>query len=273
MNNNNDDEENEEYNIIDILMNFKKAENIVYTFLIIIDYFLTFICFIIFKSENKNIKYLKYKLYSLFLLDSFLLLIIKAVDKNNLSITNELFISLLYTCQFLSIISFFENIVINLISGYDGTKIDPYRECLIFLIIIFSYDRLFSPAPIYIYILEYLFIFKYIFKLFNYLWNVFIEIDNNLENYRFYSNINLKDIPIYYIIIYFAYFCLKIIDLFIGDENIKIYYIIFIFVIEIFTKYSFFSILIFILSKFNKISTEGKNNKNALKKDVYFLYY
>ena len=273
MNYNNDDEKKEEYDINEILMNFKKVENIIFTFLIIIDYILILICFFIFKSENKNIKSLKYKLYSLFWIDSFLLFILKVVDKKSISIPNELFISLLYSCQFLFIISFFENIVLNFISSFDGEKKDPYKECLIFLIIFFSYNKLFSPVPIFIYILEYLFIFKYIFKLFNYFKNIFSEIDNVLENYRLESNVNLKYVPIYFINLYFAYFCLKIINLFIGNENIQIYFIIFILIIQISSKYSIFLILIVILSKFNYISKEGKNDKNTLKKNVYFLYY
>ena len=268
----NDDEEREEYNFNEILLNFNRIENIIYTFLIVLDFILIIICFSIFKNEIKYLKSLKCKLYSLFLIDIFLLLIIKVFDKKKVSIPNELFISLLYSCQFLFVFSFFEQIIKNFISEYDGEKKNPYRESLILLIIIFSYDKLFSPAPIFIYILEYLFIFKFIVKLYNYFENIFIEIDNNLENFRFYSNVNLQYIPICFTVIYFFYFSVKITDLFIGN-NLKLFYLIFIFIIKISSKYSIFVLLIIILSKFNKISTVGKNNKNALKKNVYFLYY
>ena len=190
------------------------SENLILNINIIVDYILILFCFYFLKTTNSKDKPMKCKLYSFFLVDSISSLIDKysLVKKN--SIPNELFISLLYSIQFLMILCYLEQISMNFSPFYNEENINPYKENIFFLFIFFSYDKLFSSLQIIFFIFQCLIILKYLFKYYNYLENKFNEIEiivvNENNNRKRELFTFLENIPFTTIVITFAIYCLKL---------------------------------------------------------------
>ena len=273
MNDNDNDNDNEKEDINNYYYegqkNLETAEMILSHVVIIIDYILIFICCLIVKSKDKNMKLFKYKLYSLYFIDSILSLIYKILYNRLDNIPNELFFSLLYSCQFLIIICFFEQIIIfnkYSIHNKDNKNINPYQQSLIFLFITFSYDKLFKSSSKLIFILESLLIFKYIFKLYNYIDNKFNKIDliiRKVINKRDNSYGAIMNSPFFFFIFVFVYYWLKLLITLIQNSVIIIFIKMINNAIRMAIKLLVFTMLVTLIYVFDKV---------LIKEEQYKLY-
>ena len=202
-----------EYLDEDYNLQYLIEENTILNFLIFFDFVIIFVFFFIFKPENNNIRQLKAYLYTFFIFDGLISLTHK-FSLNNINFQSELIISLLYSIQFLIIILYLEKICCDFSYEYYEEKISPYKESIIFLFIIFSYDKILPSPPIILYIIESLIIFKYGIKYNGYIQNKLTEIDNIFEknnNKRDYLIEYIKDISLTFIIFIFFYYIFQVI--------------------------------------------------------------
>lgn len=202
-----------EYSEEDLHLFYLNGENSILNFLILFDFIVVIVFFCFLKPANNNIRQLKVCLYSFFIVDGLISLIHK-LSLNNISIQNELLISLLYSIQFLIIILYLEKISHDFSFEYNEEKINPYKECIIFLFINFSYDKILPSPPIILYIIKSLIILKFGLKYNDYIKNLFIEIDiifekhNNKRDYLFEY---IKDIFLAFTFFIFFYYIFQII--------------------------------------------------------------
>ena len=171
--------------------NIESSEIILSYIFSFVDLFLIIACLYIFKSKNKFIISLKIKLLTLLAIDGVLLLINILIYNKLNTINNELFFSLIYSSQFLLIITSIEKII----SHYkiksekeEEEKIDPYKLSIIFLFVICSYDKLFKTPHRSLYYFEYFITIKFLTKLYYYLsYSIYKIIDVLMNNkFRFF---------------------------------------------------------------------------------------
>ena len=268
---NDDDFINYEY---EMEKNLESAENILSYVILFIDSILLIFCYFFLKSNNKVVKSLKCKLYSLFIIDILFLLIRMYTFQKKDSIPNEFFFSLLYSCEYLLIICFLEQILTNYnsLNNIERKKIDPFQQALIFLFIILSYDKFFKSPPIIIYLIEYGFIFGLILFFYKYVQTRFFEIEQILKNNSDNSNLCrvVLGTPFYILIFSFLNYFLKIIKILKVNKELLFLIIILDYIMKISSKLLFFFILIIILyiidkkeTEYNVINQENKNKKNS----------
>ena len=229
--------------------NLESAEKIISYFVLIIDSIFIIFCYFIFKSNNKVINSLQFKLYYLFFFDIIFLLIHLFTYQKLDSIPNDFIFSLLYSCQYLTIISFFEQIIINY-SPSNNTEVksdDPFKKTIIFLFIIISYDKFFTSPPIIIYFIEYGCILGFIVYFYTYLKNIIFEIAQIIQNTNniFYKNV--LNTPCLYPFFSIVIYDLNILKLVVVDQQILILIIIIYNVVNIASKIYIFSVLVIIL--------------------------
>lgn len=258
---------------IDNLNNFNELKRNIYSYEFIlsilfcfIDLVLMLVSFFILKSKTKIMKSLKIKLSSFFIIDGFLFIIHILAYQNISSISNDLFFSLLYSWLFLLIISSFE-IISNylLTSQNEEEKINPYKESFIFLIIIFSYNKLFSTVTVVVYIVENVIRIKLLLKLKNYLQKIFNEIVRNTKNVK--NKIvqgYIINAPFLFFIMIIGYYFIKLLNIVYLNNDINLYITIILNIFKIATRIMVFSVYIIILFLFDKIIREQVkvNNKN-----------
>ena len=241
--------------------NFLNAKYILLNVFLIIEFILiiTFTFYII-KTKNNNItKQIKYRLYSFFVIDIFILLIQKYFQIKMDSIPNELLISLLYSFQFLISISYFENISIDFSPIYYEENINPYKECTIFLFIIFSYDKLLLSPPKIINFLQYLILLKFMVKYKDYIINKINEIDiifekeNNAKDVVFQRIQNFPKIIISFIV---SYYCIELLIKCIKYSDIIVGLKIILLILKICNKLFYRSLLITLQMLFEKYFNE-----------------
>ena len=262
-----DEEEKDINNYYEGQKNLAKADKIVSFVLIIYDYILIILCFLIIKSKDKNIKLFKYKLYSLFFIDSILLLLYLILYHKMDSLPNELFFSLLYSCEFLLIISFLEQINSNNMPTFPerNQKINPFKQCLICLFITFSYDKLFTSQQNIIAILESLLIFKCLIKLDKYIENTFNQIDIIIRkhiNKRDFSY-DILNSEFFFLIFIFAFYFLNLLNKLIKDKDILFFVIMIKNGIKMVLKFLVFLVLFILAFIFDEI---------LLKEEKYKIY-
>lgn len=263
----NEEEEKDINNYYEGQKNLEKTDKIVSFAFIVYDYILIILCFLIIKSKDKNIKIFKYKLYSLFIIDSILLLLYLILYHKLESLPNELFFSLLYSCEFLLIISFLKQIN----SNYNPTfpernkNINPFKQCLICLFITFSYDKFLSSQQNIIAILESLLIFKFLAKLDKYMENTFNQIDIIIRkhiNKRDFSY-DIMNSPFFILVFIFAFYCLNLLNKLIKDKDILFFVIMIKNAIKMVIKFLVFLVLFILVFIFDEI---------VLKEEKYKIY-
>jgi len=235
--------------------NMESAEILLYYYLILADYISIIICAYILNSKNKIMKSLKYKLFFLFVNDSILSLISIFTYYKKDSISNELFLSLLYSCEFLLIIISFHQIMNNYktIHSVDRDQADPYKLCTIFLFLIISYEKLFSSIGKLIIIFQITIVFKFFYKLqkyLNYTINVIKVILQRL-NKKHYPYEFLSDFNELYLIFIIFFYSLKIIKMFIENRELIFYAKLFTNIIKIACKLFIFCYIFFIFYGLN----------------------
>jgi hypothetical protein len=202
-----------EFSEEELIFTYLSEENSILNFLILFDFVVVIMFFCFLNPANNKIRQLKGYLYSFFIVDGLISLIHKH-SLNNITIQSELLISLLFSIQFLLVIFCLEKITHDFSLEYNEEKINPYKECIIFLFIIFSYHKILSSPPIILYIVESLIILKFGFKYNDYIKNIFNEIDIIFEkhkNKRDYLFEYIKDISLAFTFLIIYYYIFQII--------------------------------------------------------------
>jgi hypothetical protein len=180
--------------------NYDSSEKLLSSFICFFDSALLIISLFFFKSKNKIMNSLRLKAFILFTIDIAKLRIYILLYNRLFTISNELFFTLIYSCQFLLIISSLEqilnNIVIKNIEEQNGT-LDPYKLFIFCFFAIFSYESLFtSPFNLLSYF-HYSIIFKCLLRLNEYLNKTVIRIIGILNgtDFSFFSITFLANSP------------------------------------------------------------------------------
>lgn len=152
--------------------NYDSSEKLISSCIIFFDSVLLIISLFFFKSKNKIMNSLRLKAFILFSIDIAKLRIYILFYNRLFTISNELFFTLIYSCQFLLIISSLEQILNNfVIKNIEDQKstLDPYKQFIFCFFAIFSYERLYSSPLKLLSYLHSLIIFKCILRLNEYL--------------------------------------------------------------------------------------------------------
>ena len=213
----------------------------------------------------KIMKSLKYKLFFLFINDSILSFISVFSYYKRDSISNELFLSLLYSCEFLLVIISFHQIINNYkkIHPVDRDQADPYKLCTIFLFLIISYEKLFSSIGKLIFIFQITIVFKFLYKLHNYLNYTINSIKIILQrlNKKLYPYEFLSDFNEFYLIFIIFFYSLKIINIFIENRELIFYTKLFTNIVKIAFKLFIFCNIFFIFYGLNNYLIDKEKSK------------
>lgn len=232
--------------------NYDSSERILSYFLCFFDSVLLLVNLFFFKSKNKIMNSLRLKAFILYSIDIVKLRIYILFYNRLFTISNELFFTLIYSCQFLLIISSLEQIL-----NYFVTKnvedqndpLDPYKQFIFCFFVFFSYEKLFpSPVKLVSY-LHYSIIFKCLLRLDDYLNKTIIKITGIFDgtDLSIYFLNYLNNSPIVIIYLSVIYFFLSLLwDLLQKEEFnllIKLGVSIFGFSTKIFSFFSFIFLL------------------------------
>jgi hypothetical protein len=152
--------------------NYDSSERLVSSFICFYDSILLIISLFFFKSKNKIMNSLRVKAFILFSIDIAKLRIYILFYNRLFTISNELFFTLIYSCQFLLIISSLEQILNNFVIKNiedQNVMLDPYKQFIFCFFVIFPYETLFSSQFKLLSYLHYSIIFKCLLRLNDYL--------------------------------------------------------------------------------------------------------
>jgi hypothetical protein len=131
------------------------------------------------------------------------------------TISNELFFTLIFSCQFLLIISSLEQILNSFVIKNDedqNGRLDPYKQFIFCFFTIVSYERLFSSPSKLLSYLHYLIIFKGLLRLTDYLNKTIIKIIGILNgvNISFYIINFINNSPVVISFLSVVYYSLNL---------------------------------------------------------------
>ena len=152
--------------------NYDSSERIITSFICFYDFVLLIINLVYFKSKNKLMNSLRLKAFILFSIDIVKLSIYILFYNKLFTISNELFFTLIFSCQFLLIISSLEQILnrFAIANAEDQNgSLDPYKQFIFCFFAIFPYETLFSSQFKLLSYLHYSIIFKCLLRLNDYL--------------------------------------------------------------------------------------------------------
>ena len=167
-------------------LNFEKA-NIILTYIFsLYDIFILIIFKFLLYPKLENIFSLKYKLFFLIIIDCISKLLYYITNNNFNSLLKELLYIMLTGVKFYLILSFAFEIFYSSLKFIKAQKIkliSPLLISIIFLLVIFPYDKYFYSRPNILEILESLIIIIYLFNLFKYIRDIINVIDKHLKSY------------------------------------------------------------------------------------------
>lgn len=246
--------------------------NILHSYCYIVFDFLSYIIIsFIIKSKNNAISLVKYKLYILLLVDIIYRISFIKTYFLLTSISKELLLTLLSSCQFYLILSFLEDVCKKVDFGQnfdDFEKLYPFKRSIYFFFIIFSYENFANGFIKTIFLIENLVILGGLFKIYGLLRNKVYEITLVLANIKqkneFIFLIKFQTINPF-IFLSFCYI-LNIIGIFI-DNPINLFYLnIIMIIIKEVGKYFIFILFGFIIYSLKKylFNEEKSNDFNSL---------
>jgi len=232
--------------------NYDSSEIFISYFLCFFDSALLIVSLFFLKSKNKIMNSLRLKAFILFSIDIVKLRIYISLFNRLFTISNELFFTLIYSCQFLLIISALEQILNNFVTKNaedQNGSLDPYKQFIFCFFVFFSYEKLFPSPDKLVSYLHYSIIFKCILRLNDYLNKTIVKIIGIFDgtNLSIYSLNFITNCPIIIISLSVMYFILSLLwDLLQKEEFnllIKLGVSIFGFSTKIYSFFSFIFLL------------------------------
>jgi hypothetical protein len=233
----------------DDIDSFEKGDILLTIIFIILDILILFIFFILLKSKDENIKLLKLRMFTLFSIDIIVrILIIKTYYHPN-DFFKEVFFSVMPACQFHLILSFLNQLLNDNQSKNENNsteKVNSYELSILFFLYTFSYDKFSYSFSKHLCFLQSFINLGLIFKLYEYLKNILLEIIENIEHKDYQRKtiyLFIKNLPYSSLAFFIIFYLLKIFSIFVENSLYLIYIRIILIIVKETSKYFVFFIL------------------------------
>lgn len=274
----------EEYVDKESIMSYEKSDIIVTIFFAIIDILVIVVSSLNLKARDKNITILKHQLIKIFIID-IIMRMLYTKKYSTWSISKELLLTILNSCQFYLVISFLYEVAFNpkATTTYKKSiaRYRRFRLCILFFMITFSYEKLimligFSKNVIIIFkkiiiFLQSIFIICCLNIFYKDFKKKIFEIINNIINEKSkIGNIGLiiMGSPQSILVLYLFYFFLKIIVVFIKTPLFHIYANILLNILKDTCKYFMFFLCEAIIYLLNQIKSEKEKESRKELGDI-----
>jgi hypothetical protein len=194
------------------------------------------------------------------------------------SLPKELILSLLSSAEFFIILHFLNEIprkiqVSKEEKEQDFENLEPFHNCTFFFFLIFSYDKFSLGFKSIIYLIENLLIIGGMFKIYGFLRNKVMEIifiirniNNRIKNKSIL--IVMEYIIINPLILFSFYYIMKILTIFIENQNALIFINLLSTFIKELSKYLIFVLLIIILYSLDKYVFDNKKKNKEYSEEI-----